>query len=360
MNDQLKIPCIFMRSGTSRGPYFLKDDLPEDIKTRDKVLLAVMGSPDNRQIDGLGGAEPVTSKVAIISKSDEEGIDVNYQFAQVKIDEPIVDTKPSCGNILVGVGPYSIEKGLVEAQEGSTKVVIRDVNTGMKIEELVRTPNKIVTYEGDLKIDGVPNLGSPIDINFLEVIGSKTKKLFPTGNKIDVIDGIECSMVDSAMPMLLFRAKDFGLTGNESHLELNQKQDLIDKMNNIRIKVGKMIGFGDVTKSVIPKIALLSKSETGSIRSRYFMPWKCHSSHAITGTVCLATASKSKGTICNDFYSDFSDEGEFAVEHPTGSLKIKVKIKREGEEIVDVVATTTRHARLIMSGEVQIQKSLLK
>ena len=198
MNDQLKIPCIFMRSGTSRGPYFLKDDLPADVQTRDKVLLAVMGSPDNRQIDGLGGAEPVTSKVAIISKSDEEGIDVNYQFAQVKIDEPIVDTKPSCGNILVGVGPYSIEKGLVEAQEGSTKVVIRDVNTGMKIEEVVRTPNKIVAYEGDLKIDGVPNPGSPIDINFLEVIGSKTNKLFPTGNKIDVIDGIECSMVDSA------------------------------------------------------------------------------------------------------------------------------------------------------------------
>jgi len=360
MSDQLKIPCIFMRGGTSRGPYFIKSDLPDDIPTRDKVLLAAMGSPDNRQIDGLGGADPVKSKVAIVSKSDEAGVDVNYHFAQVKIDEPIVDTKPSCGNMLIGVGPFSIERGLVEAQDGLTKVVIRDVNTGMKIEETVRTPNKIVSYEGDLKIDGVPNPGSPVDLSFLEVIGSKTKKLFPTGNKIDKINGIECSMVDSAMPVLFFRASDFGVTGNESHTELNQKQDLIDKMNKIRIEVGKRIGFGDVSKSVIPKVALLSKADKGSIKSRYFMPWQCHNAYAITGTICLATAAKSKGTICNEYYDDFSDEGFFEIEHPTGISKVKVKVTREGEEIVDLVATTTRHARLIMSGEVHIQKSLLK
>jgi len=360
MSDQLKIPCIFMRGGTSRGPYFIKSDLPEDIETRDKVLLAAMGSPDNRQIDGLGGADPVKSKVAIVSKSDEAGVDVNYHFAQVKIDEPIVDTKPSCGNMLIGVGPFSIERGLVEAQDGLTKVVIRDVNTGMKIEETVRTPNKIVSYEGDLKIDGVPNPGSPVDLNFLEVIGSKTKKLFPTGNKIDKINGIECSMVDSAMPVLFFRASDFGVTGNESHIELNQKQDLIDKMNEIRIEVGKRIGFGDVSKSVIPKVALLSKADKGSIKSRYFMPWQCHNAYAITGTICLATAAKSKGTICNEYYDNFSDEGFFEIEHPTGISKVKVRVTREGEEIVDLVATTTRHARLIMSGEVHIQKSLLK
>lgn len=360
MSDQLKIPCIFMRGGTSRGPYFIKSDLPDDIESRDKVLLAVMGSPDNRQIDGLGGADPVKSKVAMVSKSKEDGIDVDYHFAQVKIDEPIVDTKPSCGNMLIGVGPFSIERGLVEAQDGLTKVIIRDVNTGMKIEETVRTPNKIVSYEGDLKIDGVPNPGSPVDLSFLEVIGSKTKKLFPTGNKIDKINGIECSMVDSAMPVLFFRARDFGITGNESHIVLNQKQDLIDKMNEIRIEVGKRIGFGDVSKSVIPKVALLSKADKGSIKSRYFMPWQCHNAYAITGTICLATAAKSKGTICNEYYDDFSNEGFFEIEHPTGISKVKVKVKREGDEIIDLVATTTRHARLIMSGEVHIQKSLLK
>lgn len=349
-----------MRGGTSRGPYFIKSDLPDDIESRDKVLLAVMGSPDNRQIDGLGGADPVKSKVAMVSKSKEDGIDVDYHFAQVKVDEPIVDTKPSCGNMLIGVGPFSIERGLVEAQDGLTKVIIRDVNTGMKIEETVRTPNKIVSYEGDLKIDGVPNPGSPVDLSFLEVIGSKTKKLFPTGNKIDKINGIECSMVDSAMPVLFFRARDFGITGNESHIELNQKQDLIDKMNEIRIEVGKRIGFGDVSKSVIPKVALLSKADKGSIKSRYFMPWQCHNAYAITGTICLATAAKSKGTICNEYYDDFSNEGFFEIEHPTGISKVKVKVKREGDEIIDLVATTTRHARLIMSGEVHIQKSLLK
>ncbi len=349
-----------MRGGTSRGPYFIKSDLPDDIESRDKILLAVMGSPDNRQIDGLGGADPVKSKVAMVSKSKEDGIDVDYHFAQVKIDEPIVDTKPSCGNMLIGVGPFSIERGLVEAQDGLTKVIIRDVNTGMKIEETVRTPNKIVSYEGDLKIDGVPNPGSPVDLSFLEVIGSKTKKLFPTGNKIDNINGIECSMVDSAMPVLFFRASDFGITGNESHIELNQKQDLIDKMNEIRIEVGKRIGFGDVSKSVIPKVALLSKADKGSIKSRYFMPWQCHNAYAITGTICLATAAKSKGTICNEYYDDFSNEGFFEIEHPTGISKVKVKVTREGDEIIDLVATTTRHARLIMSGEVHIQKSLLK
>ena len=349
-----------MRGGTSRGPYFIKSDLPDDIESRDKILLAAMGSPDNRQIDGLGGADPVKSKVAMVSKSKEDGIDVDYHFAQVKIDEPIVDTKPSCGNMLIGVGPFSIERGLVEAQDGLTKVIIRDVNTGMKIEETVRTPNKIVSYEGDLKIDGVPNPGSPVDLSFLEVIGSKTKKLFPTGNKIDKINGIECSMVDSAMPVLFFRASDFGITGNESHIELNQKQDLIDKMNEIRIEVGKRIGFGDVSKSVIPKVALLSKADKGSIKSRYFMPWQCHNAYAITGTICLATAAKSKGTICNEYYDDFSNEGFFEIEHPTGISKVKVKVTREGDEIIDLVATTTRHARLIMSGEVHIQKSLLK
>ena len=177
MSDQIKIPCLFMRGGTSRGPYFLKSDLPSDIEQRDKILLAAMGSPDIRQIDGLGGADPVKSKVAIISKSEEKNIDVDYHFAQVKIDEPIVDTKPSCGNMLIGVGPASVERGLVNANNDKTKIVIRDVNTGMKIEEIVQTPGGEVSYDGDFKIDGVPNTGTPVEIRFLDSIGAKTKKL---------------------------------------------------------------------------------------------------------------------------------------------------------------------------------------
>ena len=178
MTDQIKIPCLFMRGGTSRGPYFLKSDLPQDVEKRDKTLLAVMGSPDIRQIDGLGGADPVKSKVAIVSKSEEENIDVNYYFAQVKIDEPIIDTKPSCGNMLVGVGPFAIERGLVKAEDGQTKVIIRDKNTGMKIEEIVQTPGKEVSYDGDFKIDGVPTPGTPVELDLWIQLEQKLKNYF--------------------------------------------------------------------------------------------------------------------------------------------------------------------------------------
>jgi len=349
-----------MRGGTSRGPYFLKNDLPEDENQRNKTLLAVMGSPDVRQIDGLGGADPVKSKVAMVSKSEENGIDVNYHFAQVKIDEPIVDTKPSCGNMLIGVGPFAIERGLVKAQEGQTKVIIRDVNTGMKIEEIIQTPNKQVSYDGDFQIDGVPNNGTPVEIRFLDSIGSKTKKLFPTGNKIDKINGKECSLVDAAMPVVFFRATDFGLKGNESYIELNENKKLINEMSDIRIELGKRIGFGDVSKSVIPKVALVSKADKGSIKSRYFMPWTCHNGYAITGSICLMAASKSRETICSEFYSDYSENGIFEIEHPTGISKINFEIEYKDNEINNLIAGTTRHARLLMSGDVYIQKSKLK
>jgi len=349
-----------MRGGTSRGPYFLKNDLPEDEHQRNKTLLAVMGSPDVRQIDGMGGADPVKSKVAMVSKSEENGIDVNYHFAQVKIDEPIVDTKPSCGNMLIGVGPFAIERGLVKAQEGQTKVIIRDVNTGMKIEEIIQTPNKQVSYDGDFQIDGVPNNGTPVEIRFLDSIGSKTKKLFPTGNKIDKINGKECSLVDAAMPVVFFRATDFGLMGNESYIELNENKKLINEMSDIRIELGKRIGFGDVSKSVIPKVALVSKADKGSIKSRYFMPWTCHNGYAITGSICLMAASKSRETICSEFYSDYSEKGIFEIEHPTGISKINFEIEYKDNEINNLIAGTTRHARLLMSGDVYIQKSKLK
>lgn len=359
MSDQIKIPCMFIRGGTSRGPYFLKDDLPSDIIKRDKTLLAVMGSPDVRQIDGLGGAEPVKSKVAIIDKSKEDGIDVDYYFAQVKIDKPIVDTKPSCGNILVGVGPYAIEKGLVEAKDGETAVVVRDKNTGMKIEQIVQTPNKQVQYDGDFKIDGVPTPGSPIKLKFLNIIGSQTKKLFPSGNALDTIDGTNFTLVDCAVPMVIFKATDLGLSGNETFEELNKNKGLIEKMNDIRIKIAKEVGLGDVTNSVIPKTAIVMKPEKGNIKSRYFMPWDCHPAYAVTGSMALLAACKSKKTICSEFYNDYSDSGKFSLEHPSGTLEIEFKIKYEKDFIEDISVITTRNARLIMSGDVFVKKSLI-
>ena len=351
---------MFMRGGTSRGPYFLKKDLPDDISQRDKILLAVMGSPDVRQIDGLGGAEPVKSKVAIIDKSKEDGIDVDYYFAQVKIDEPIVDTKPSCGNILVGVGPYAIEKGLVGAQDGETSVIVRDKNTGMKIEQIVKTPNKTVEYEGNYFIDGVPTPGSPIKLKFLNIIGSQTKKLFPTGNSLDQIDGINFTLIDCAVPMVIFKSSDLGLKDNETFEKLNNNKDLINKMDKIRIKIAKEIGLGDVSNSVIPKTAIINSSKSADISSRYFMPWNCHPAYAVTGSMALLAACKSKDTVCSEFYSNFSNNGLFTLEHPSGFLKIDYEVVYNNEIIEDIKVTTTRNARLIMSGDVFVKKSLLK
>jgi len=359
MNDQIKIPCMFIRGGTSRGPYFLKEDLPSDVNKRDKTLLAVMGSPDIRQIDGLGGAEPVKSKVAIIDKSSEDGIDVDYYFAQVKIDQPIVDTKPSCGNILVGVGPYAIEKGLVKPNDGETSVVIRDKNTGMKIEQIVKTPGKKVQYDGDFKIDGVPTPGSPIRLKFLNIIGSQTNKLFPTGNKIDCIDGVNFTLIDCAVPMVIFKAKDLELNGSETFNELNKNKNIINRMNDIRIKIAREVGLGDVSNSVIPKTAIIMNSDEADIKSRYFMPWDCHPAYAVTGSMALLASCKSKDTICSEFYKDYTDTGNFSLEHPSGLLKIEFDIRYEQNEIKDISVTTTRNARLIMSGKKKKKKSLI-
>ena len=359
MSDQIKIPCIFMRGGTSRGPYFLKKDLPEDITKRDKILLAVMGSPDIRQIDGLGGAEPVKSKVAIIDKSKEDGIDVDYYFAQVKIDKPIVDTKPSCGNILVGVGPYAIEKGLVDAKDGETSVIVRDKNTGMKIEQIVKTPNKVIQYEGDCFIDGVPTPGSPIKLKFLNIIGSQTKKLFPTGNSLDQIDGINFTLIDCAVPMVIFKSSELGLKDNETFEKLDADKNLINKMDTIRIKIAKEVGLGDVANSVIPKTAIVNSSNSADISSRYFMPWNCHPAYAVTGSMALLAACKSKNTVCSEFYSNFSESGPFSLEHPSGLLKINYEVNYKNEMIEDIKVTTVRNARLIMSGNVFVKKSLL-
>src|SRR5262245_15103050 len=239
MSDLTGIPCIFMRGGTSRGPYFRADDLPPDVATRDRVLLAAMGSPDVRQIDGLGGAETLTSKVAIVSKSTRPGVDVDYLFAQVDIGKPIVDTNPSCGNMLAGVAPFAIETGLFPAQDGETRVMIYNVNTESRIEAVVQTPGRKVVYTGDARIDGVPGTAAPIILNFMDVVGSVAGKMLPTGNARDVIDGVEVTLIDVAMPMIMMRAKDFGLTGYEGRPEINPNKELFARIEPIRLEAGR-------------------------------------------------------------------------------------------------------------------------
>ncbi|MBT6095708.1 MAG: 4-oxalomesaconate tautomerase [Rhodospirillaceae bacterium] len=353
---QRAIPCLLMRGGTSRGPYFKAEDLPADIGERDRVLLAAMGSPDARQIDGLGGADTLTSKVAIISPSERDGVDINYLFAQVTIDKPIVDTNPSCGNMLSGVGPAALELGMMQAQDGETPVVIFNENTSSRIEAVIQTPGGHVCYDGDARIDGVPGTAAPIVMNFMDVVGSKTGAFFPTGNPVDVIDGVDVSCVDVAMPMIHMRASDFGITGHESRAELDANTALIERVEPIRRKAGELMGFGDVTDMVVPKVGLLAAPGAGGdICSRYYTPLKLHATHAVTGAVCVASAASVPGTLAYSLATpSHENPRDFVIEHPSGQIEVRIETSGEGASTDVVRAGILRTARLIMRGEVMV------
>ncbi len=360
MSDLVGIPVIFMRGGTSRGPYFKAEDLPQDPAARDRVLLAAMGSPDPRQIDGLGGADTLTSKVAIVSKSTRPGVDVDYLFAQVDIGRPIVDTAPSCGNMLAGVAPFAIETGMIPAQDGETHVMIFNVNTEARIEAVVQTPGREVQYAGNARIDGVPGTAAPIILNFMDVVGAVSGKMLPTGNVRDVIDGIDVTCIDVAMPMIMMRAKDFGLTGYEGRAEINANKALFAKIEPIRLEAGRRMGFGDVSDKVIPKVGLLSPPrDGGTIASRYLTPHALHAAHAVTGAVCVATACALEGTIAYELATpDNSNPRTIWIEHPSGMVDVLLQTKGKGPDM-EVVAGTLRTARPIMKGEVLVPRRIL-
>jgi 4-oxalomesaconate tautomerase len=357
---QTRIPCVIMRGGTSRGPFFLASDLPADVPTRDAVLLAVMGSPHEIQVDGIGGAHSVTSKVAMISKSKRPDADVDYLFAQVLINERIVDTKPNCGNMLVGVGPFAIEAGLVPAQDGETTVRIFNVNTQALVEAIVQTPGGKVTYEGKSAIDGVPGTAAPVGINFKSAIGSVTKKLLPTGKPLDVIDGVDVSCVDVAMPVILMRAEAFGKTGHETAVELDADKDLFERMEAIRRKAGSLMGMGNVSKLVVPKIALLSKPRSsGAITSRFFVPDACHKAHPVTGTVCIASACAIPGTVASQIAPlPPAPQGMISIEHPSGKIIIDLDVDFSGGSEELRRAALVRTARRIFDGYVHVPQAV--
>lgn len=361
MSDQIAIPCLFMRGGTSRGPYFLASDLPADTAARDRVLLAVMGSPDPRQIDGLGGATVTTSKVAIVSKSTREGCDVDYLFAQVDIAKALVDTNPSCGNILAGVGPFAVERGLVAAQDGETRVMIFNVNTEARIEAIVQTPGRRVEYEGDAKIDGVPGSAAPVMLNFMDVVGSLTGAMLPTGQTRDVIDGVEVSCVDVAMPMIMMRAADLGLDGTEGKEAFEGSPERMARIEAIRRKAGAMMGLGDVADKVVPKVGVLSAPRKGgTITSRYLTPHALHQAHAVTGGVCVASACALPGTIAHELATpDDANPRTIWIEHPAGMIDVALTVKGSGPSM-EVVAGTLRTARLLMRGEVMAPAGKVK
>lgn len=361
MKSMVGVPCLYMRGGTSKGPYFKLDDLPKDRDTRDRFLLAAMGSPDVRQIDGLGGADTLTSKVAVVGKSARPGVDVDYHFCQVDITRPLVDTNPSCGNMLSGVGPFAIESGMVEAKDGETRVVIFDINTQSKIEAVIQTPGREVSYLGDARIDGVPGTAAPVLLNFMDIVGSKSGKMLPSGKAMEKIDGIDVSLVDVCMPMMLLRAADLGLSGYEGRKEIDGNKDLLARIEKLRLEAGRRMGFGDVGDKVIPKVGLLAPPrETGAISSRYLTPHALHAAHAVTGACCVATACALEGSVASDLARmPPGNPRTVWIEHPTGMVDVVLTTKGSGPTM-DVVCGILRTARPIMTGQVLVPKSVLE
>lgn len=342
-----------MRGGTSKGPFFDLRDLPSNIEERDTALLRIMGSPDKKQIDGIGGATFVTSKVVMVTPSEREGIDVDYLFAQVIMDQAIVDTKPTCGNMMSGVAPFAIERGMVNVRDGETIVRVYNINTNSTIEVTVKIKDGQVNYtDGDFSIDGVPGTGAPILMKMSGVTGGATGKLFPTGNKIDIIQGKEVSMVDAGNLMIHMRASDFGLTGLEQPDYFVNHTELMKELESIRLEAGSLGGLGDVSNSVLPKIGLLSApKDGGSIKSQYFTPKFLHPTHAVSGAVCISTASKCEDTIAAKIATVSSEPSErIIIEHPSGQIPVEIQVTEKGEAFDVIFAGTFRTARKLMDG----------
>jgi 4-oxalomesaconate tautomerase len=352
---QHSIKTMLMRGGTSRGPFFLESDLPSDKDLRDRILLAVMGSPDRRQIDGLGGANPLTSKVGIVGLGVDPGVDLQFLFAQVMVDQAIVDTTPNCGNMLAAVVPFALEAGLVNPRGDKSTYRVLTLNTGMQCDITVETPGGKMHYEGDACIDGVPGTSSPISINFLDTAGSVCSGLLPTGRVLDVVDGIKVTCIDNGMPMVLLRAQDLNCMGSETVAQLNSNSQLKEKIESLRLKSGVLMGLGDVTKKSYPKMCLISAPLAGgSIATRCFIPHVCHEAIGVLAAVTVGTACILRGSIANDIAQlPLGDVRAISVEHPTGEFTVELETDPHNPERV-TRAALLRTARLIMRGEVMV------
>ena len=358
--SQTAIPCTLMRGGTSKGPFFLASDLPSDVQTRDRVLLAAMGSPDARQIDGVGGADPLTSKVAIVSRSSRDGIDVDYVFAQVSVDRPIVDVTPTCGNMLAGVGPFAIERGLVAPHDPMTAVSIYMVNTETVAVAHVPTPGGELTYAGETSIAGVPGTSAPIRIDFRDTAGSVCGALLPTGNTLDQLDGIEATLIDNGMPMVVLRASDFAKSGDEAPAELNSDQKLKARLEQIRILAGEHMGLGDVRSKVVPKITLIAPPQAGGhVMTRTFIPHKCHSAIGVLMAVTVGTACILPGSVAQGIVHPQDGPVQFiSIEHPSGEFSVEFELEQGGSRLKVVRSSLIRTARALFRGEVLVPASV--
>lgn len=344
------IPCIWMRGGTSKGGIFNAADLPSDPAQRDQVLLEVMGSPDDRQIDGMGGADPLTSKVGIVKKSSHPECDVDYLFLQVFVDQAIVTDSQNCGNILAAVGPYAIEQGFVSITEDVTQVSIFMENTGQIAVLQVQTPDGKVTYKGGSSIDGVPGTSAPVTCEFKETAGSTCGALYPSGNLKDSVDGVDVTLIDNGMPVVILRASDFGISGTESRDELDGNTALKRRLEDIRLQVGPLMNLGDVTEKSVPKMSLVSAPmHHGCISTRTFIPHRCHASIGVLGAVSVATAAITPGTVAYPLAEvPDGDEKTLPVEHPTGEMTVVAYTNGDGLQS----AALLRTARKLFEGTV--------
>ena len=400
-----------MRGGTSKGPFFLARNLPSSTEVRDRVLLAIMGSPDIRQIDGLGGADSLTSKVAVVGPSTRPDADVDYLFLQVVVNEPRVDGSQNCGNMLAGVAPFAIENGLVPITGDRTRVRIHMVNTSSIAVAEIQTPNGRVQYSGEVSIDGVPGTAAPVLLDFLDIAGSSCGALLPTGNAIDVIEGVEATLIDNGMPVVVMRAADFGKTGAESPADLEADKALKARVEAIRLAAGRRMNLGDVTRKTVPKMCLVSPPRNGgAIATRNFIPHTVHKAIGVLGAVSVATACVVPRSVTTDIArlggagggtgggGDIGVTGgsggsgdiggtdriggtggtkisggigggtgpgtvpgsscRLDVEHPTGFFTVEMDFETDGNGIKVQRAALLRTARKIMSGEAYVDDAM--
>ncbi len=341
-----------MRGGTSKGLYFSATDLPQDEALRNTVLLAILGSPDARQIDGMGGAHPLTSKVAVLSAPSRADADIDYLFLQVAIDSGNVTTAQNCGNILAGVGPWAIENGYVNPARAVTQVRIHMCNSSSLAVAAVQTPGGVVSYCGEANIDGVPGSAAPITIDFLDVAGSSCGALLPTGSVRDREQGIDISCVDNGMPVVLLRAADVGKTGYETPAELEADTALTAILESIRLAVGERMNLGDVSKKSVPKMCLLAPPAiNGAIATRTFIPHRVHEAIGVLGAVTVATACLIPGSVAQGI-AVVENVCSLKIEHPSGFFTVSMDVEQDGNLIKVNRSALLRTARKLMQGDV--------
>ncbi len=344
MDDLIRIPCVMMRGGTSKGPFFLSRDLPADPIERDRLLVEIMGSGHPLQIDGIGGGNSLTSKVAIVGPTSHPDADIDYLFAQVKVLERAVDTAPNCGNMLSAVGPFAIEAGLIQPTGDETLIRVHNVNTGKIIDARVRTPGGQLVYQGEASIDGVPGTAAPVYLAFRNAVGAKTGKLLPTGNAIDRVLDMEATLIDGATPLVVLSAADFGFGGNEPASAFDQDAAFLKRLETVRREAGRLMGLGDVGQSVLPKPLLVgAPSKDGDLAVRYFTPAACHTALATTGAVSLGLAATIPTSLVGRYFPTLSLPASLAWEHPTGLLRVRVeKAPGDNSPTVSVMRTSRR------------------